>query len=154
RLVNLLKDAEDRKLAAARVVIAIERQELYREANCETMNDFYPILLDQLEGVGWGAKRTVQAWVAFVKLFLDQLEGSEAQAMKANSHLHTLYVLANVDRKSGELKDAEEKPGKVDESDFKALTNVVTALVALPTVEQKRAGLDAAATRELLLAQV
>src|SRR5262245_40120162 len=53
RLVNLLKDAEDRKLAAARVVIAIERQELYREANCETMNDFYPILLDQLEGVGW-----------------------------------------------------------------------------------------------------
>src|SRR4051812_647299 len=154
RLVGLLKDAEDTKLAAARVVIAIENQELYRQANVETMGEFYPILLSQLEGVGWGAKRTVQAWVSFVKLFLDQLGVNEAQAMKANSHLHTLYVLANVDRKSGELKDAEEKPGKVDSHDFEALTNVITGLVALPTVEQKKAGLDADATAAMLAAQV
>lgn len=154
RLVNLLKDAEDRKLAAARVVIAIERQELFRQANVETMGEFYPILLAQLEGVGWGAKRTVQAWVSFVKLFLDQLGVNEAQAMKANSHLHTMYVLANVDRKTGELKDAEEKPGKIDSHDFEAITNVITALVALPSVEQKKAGLDEDATEAMLASQV
>lgn len=150
RLVELLRDSADKKLAAARVVQAVDKQQLYREAGFETMRDFYPTLLAQTAAVGWQAERTVKMWLAFANLYLDQLALPEPQAMRSNSHLHALYVLADVDRKSGELLDATEKEGKLGAVEFEDITRVISALVTAPTPAQKAEGLDADATAEVL----
>jgi hypothetical protein len=151
RLVDLLKEGDSLKLSAARVVQAISRQELYREAGVETMAAFYPLLLAQTASVGWQAERTVKMWLAFTNLYLDVLKLDEAKAMKANSHLHSLYALAAVDRKSGELADATEKPGKLGAGDFEAIVLVITGLVTAPKGADKQTGLDATQTYGLLV---
>ncbi len=151
RLVVLLKDGDSLKLSAARVVQAISRQELFREAGCETMQAFMPLLLQQTASVGWAAERTVKQWLAFANLYLDEMGLDEEKALKANSHLGSLYVLAAVDRKSGELLSAPEKPGKLGAEDFEAIVQTITGLVTAPKGTDKAAGLDVAKTRDLLL---
>ena len=150
-LVDLLRETEDKKLAAARVVQAIERQELYREAGCNSMKEFYPYLLEQTAAVGWNAERTVRNWVAFAGLYLDRMGLNERDALKANSHLHALYTLADIDRKTGELRFDTDNEKKVDGYTFRAIAEIVTALVARATPEQKSDGRDAEATRNFLL---
>lgn len=150
-LVSTLRETEDKKLVAARIVQTIERQELYREAGCNSMSEFYPLLLEQTASVGWNAERTVRAWVAFASLYLDKLKFDERTALKANSHLHTLYTLADVDRKSGELRTSTENEKKLDAIDFTTIAKVVTALAVVPSAADKENGRSEAETQELLL---
>lgn len=154
KLVEYLRASEDKKLAAARVVQAIDRQQLYREQGFNDMKSFYPVLLQHTAAVGWQAERTVKMWLAFANLYLDQLELPEPQAMKANSHLHAMYVLGEVDRSTGELVDDPEKDGKLPATDFEAAIKVVTGLVTAPSIEQKLSGLDAAETKKVLAGSV
>src|SRR5215211_537301 len=92
-LVNHMRQGETLLLAIARDVQAIRDLELYREAGVETMEAFYPILLQETSRVGWGSVRTLKAYLSFTDVYLDCLALPGPKAMGALSHLQTLYVL-------------------------------------------------------------
>jgi hypothetical protein len=141
-LVNHMRQGETLLLAIARDVQAIRDLELYREAGVETMEAFYPILLQETSRVGWGSVRTLKAYLSFTDVYLDCLALPGPKAMGALSHLQTLYVLADWDRKEKELRMETEKMGKLPAVGFEAIVKVVSRLVN----EAGDAGMDAKAT--------
>lgn len=148
-LVTTIRQDEAAKVKAARVIDAIDRQQLYREAGVATMKDFYPMLLSQTEAIGWKSATSLKRYLAWYRLYIRGLELNSGEAIKAVSHLHNLKVLAEV--KADELVESPDKEGKLGSVQFEDVARLVVALVNLPSKEQQATGLDEAATNALLL---
>lgn len=145
-LRTLLVSGESLKLKAARVVQAIRDQQLYKELGYPNFNAYLPELLKVTAEVGWNNKRSIQQYIAFVSVFLDQLCFPAEEAVNAFSHLNILLRLAQVDRKSGELVDGDgEKKLRADH--FEGITQTVTFLVNTPSwAEDLATGADESIT--------
>lgn len=130
-LVGELRTNEASKLDMARIVDAIDRQQLFLEAGCTSMKAFFPLLLERTASVGWKSATSIKRYLAFYRLYVLQLNFAPTTAIKAASHLHTLYRLAALDRKSGELVDPETE-GKLNPVEFEDICRLVAYLVELP----------------------
>lgn len=139
-LVAAIRADEHNKLTAARIVDTIDRQELYREAGVDTFRAFLPALLEQTAAVGWKSATSIKRYLAWYRLYIRELGFEPREAVNAVSHLHQLYVLANIDRKSGELAFSD-KDGKLDPARFEDVVRLVLWAVAGTTREQQVAGL-------------
>lgn len=132
-LVTHLEEGERLLLVIARDVQAIRDQELYKEVDgVENMAQFFPILLTRTAQVGWGSVRTLKAYMSFADIYLDTLQLPEDSAMGAVSHLQTLQVLGDWDRKEKELRLSTDKEGKLGSVRFEAVVKVITAMVNAP----------------------
>lgn len=148
-LVETVQQDEHSRLKMARIVDAIDRQQLYREAGVETMKAFFPVLLQQTASVGWKSETSIKRYLAFFRLYIQQLSLDPSKAIRSVSHLHNLYKLAHLDRKTGELTDPD-KAGKLDPVQFEDVAQLVTWLVSSPTKEQVLAGVNAETLRPVL----
>lgn len=146
-LVGTIRSDEAAKVKMARIIDAIERQELYREAGVDTMKAFFPMLLQQTEAIGWKSATSIKRYLAWFRLYIMELGLESKDAIRAVSHLHNLKVLAEV--KSGALVDDTEKPGKLGAAEFEAIVRLVTHLVNAPTKAQQASGLDGLETAKL-----
>lgn len=132
-LVTHLEEGERLLLVIARDVQAIRDQELYKEVDgVENMAQFFPILLTRTAQVGWGSVRTLKAYMSFADIYLDTLQLPEDSAMGAVSHLQTLQVLGDWDRKEKELRLSTDKEGKLGSVRFEAVVKVITSMVNAP----------------------
>jgi hypothetical protein len=128
-LVKLVSAGEGGKLNMAAVVDAIDRQQLYREVGCANFSEFFPTLLAQTESVGWKSAGSIKRYLAFFRTYIRELDIGPKRAIGAVSHLHILYRLANVDRKTQTLSE-EEKAGKLEAEAFAQIAELVAFLVA------------------------
>ena len=133
-LMETLRQGERFRVRGARILDAIERQELYRQVGFESMKAFFPYLIEQMENFGWKSGTSIKRYLAWYRLYLKQLQLDADAAVASVSHLHNLYVLAHLDRKTGEL-DSPEKPGKLEPEVFEDITRLVTTLVGGLTPE-------------------
>lgn len=147
-LVKELRADEKSKLAMARIVDAIERQELYRETGVETMAAFFPQLLERTASVGWKSATSIKRYLGWYRLYLLGLQLPEEMAIRATSHLHTLYRLAHIDRKTGELSQSE-KQDKLSPVQFEDITRLVAFLVDAKPM-RLRAGLKEGVSAEVV----
>lgn len=148
-LVGTIRSDEAAKVKMARIIDAIERQELYREAGVDTMKAFFPMLLAQTEAIGWKSATSIKRYLAWFRLYILELGLDSKEAIRAVSHLHNLKVLADV--KNGELVADTEKDGKLGAAEFEAVVRFVTRMVTGPTKEQQTSGLDEVATAALTI---
>lgn len=148
-LAALIKSAEHAKMRVARVLAAIRDQQLYRDAGVETMKAFLPLVLDQLAGLGIGSATSAKRYLALHDLYLDGLKLPDTMVENAISHLHMLYALAHIDRKSGELEDPE-KPGKLTAVQFEDIARLVVWAINGLSREVLVSGADAEQTAVLL----
>lgn len=146
-LVGTIRSDEAAKVKMARIIDAIDRQQLYREAGVDTMKAFYPLLLTETEKVGWKSSTSIKRYLAWYRLYIRGLELNSGEAIKAVSHLHNLKVLAEV--KADELVENPDKDGKLGSVQFEDVARLVVALVNLPSKEQQATGLDEVQTAEL-----
>lgn len=141
-LVETVQSSEHARLKMARIVDAIDRQQLYREAGVEDMKSFFPILLQQTAAVGWKSETSIKRYLAFYRLYILQLQLNPEAAIRAVSHLHNLYKLAHIDRKTGELSNPD-KAGKLEPEQFEDVARLVIWLVSAPSKEQVLSGVSA-----------
>ncbi len=124
-LVAAVQNSEHARLKMARIVDAIDRQELYREAGVQDMKSFFPILLQQTSAIGWKSETSIKRYLAFYRLYIRQLQLNPDAAIRAVSHLHNLYKLAHLDRKTGELTNPD-KEGKLEPERVRGCGRLVT----------------------------
>lgn len=139
-LVSTIRDGENARLRAARIVDAIDRQKLYREANCATMKDFMPTLLECVENLGFGSVGSIKRYLTFYRLYIREMNLNPDVAMKSVSHLHALSRIAALDRKTGGLL-VPEKEGKLPPEQFEDIVHLVCWLVVAPTKAQATRGM-------------
>ncbi len=128
-LIKTLRSDENNKVRAARIVDAIDRQELYKEAGMESFKAFFPMLLEQTQAVGWKSATSIKRYLGWYRLYLRALQLEPNAAIGAVSHLHTLYKLAHIDRKTGDLTDPDDSAGKLNPVAFEDIVRLITTLV-------------------------
>lgn len=149
-LVGFVREGETARIRAARALQNIRDAELYREAGATSFKAFMPVLCEQLDGVGIKSASAIKRALMLADLFLDELALDELAATKSIGHLNVLHRLADLDRKTGELRIETEKTDKLNAPDFEEATRLVVALVTVPTKAQKQSGLSVEETAALL----
>lgn len=154
-----LKATENARIAVARAVRYIDEKALYKQAGYETFKGFLTFLLERTAAIGWKSATSIKRYLAFVRLYLEQLDIDHDTAVAAVSHYHNLYVLAHLDRKSGELADPDKEGNdprgvKLGPVEFEDIARLVGFLVkreapVLRAAAQEK-GLDAEKTAEVL----
>lgn len=130
-LVKALKNFEGSKLRMAEILYEIETKKLYLEAPAKSMKAYFPVLQEETEKIGWGSVTTLKRYLAWYKLYVKALGLDPKQALNAVSHLFALKDLADLDRKTGELKE-DVKPGKLSALPFEEIARLVAFLVNVP----------------------
>jgi hypothetical protein len=154
--INALKQTiaedESNKLKMARIVRAIEAQQLYLQIpGCLSFKAFLPMLLERTASVGWKSATTIKRYLAFVKLYLEQLDFDADQAIRTVSHLFELQRIVSLDRKTGSLAEPK-KDDKLGPVAFEDVARLVIQMVTGFTRDQMVSGLDEAQTAEVLAA--
>ena len=147
-LIGTLRSDEAAKVKMARIIDAIDRQQLYKEAGITSMAAFFPLLLAETEKVGWKSSTSIKRYLAWYRIYIRSLSLDSGAAIRAVSHLHNLKVLAEV--RADELVEHPVKGGKLGARQFEDVARLIVALVNLPSKEQQSSGLDAKATSDLL----
>lgn len=147
------KNDESARLRAARIVRAIERQELYKQfPGITSMKAFFPILIEQLAQF-WKSATSLKRYLAILKIYVEQLQFEAAAVVDAVSHLDLLRVLVEVDRATGELVIEPDKDGKLGSPQFEDVARLVTFLVTGLEPEIEVEGLGADEMGEVLAAK-
>ncbi len=142
---------EESRLRAALIIRDIERGELFKQIpGCDSMKAFYPLLWARLENISWKSTSSFKRWLALVKLYLEQLDLNREKAVLSASSLFILARLADLDRKTGLLRDEASKEGKLGASEFDTMARLVVFMKTGFTREQMVSGMDVAATRKVL----